>query len=204
MSGLIPIGISIAAAQALDLINPVLILQRNIGGFLADVTVEEIHTDLLEITDDPVEQGADVTDHAFVKVPGLLIRAGWSNSSPQAGGDPNYVTDTYQGFRDLQVSRRPFDIVTGKRSYSNMLITRLQVRTDETTEDALLMECECRGVNLVNTQTVTVPSANMASPEVTGGTTNRGTVNPVDAGGGAGSAPLTIVTITGGTVVGGP
>jgi hypothetical protein len=167
MSGLIPIGISIAAAQALELLNPVMILQRNIGGFIADVTVEEIHTDLVEITENPVEQGADVTDHAFVKQPNLLIRAGWSNSSPQAGGDPNYVTDTYQQFQDLQAGRQPFDIITGKRSYSNMLILRLQVRTDETAEDALMMECECRQVNLVNTQTVTVPNANMASPEVT-------------------------------------
>jgi hypothetical protein len=201
---LIPVGLTVAAAQALDLLNPVMILQRNIGGFIADVTVEEIHTDLLEVTDNPVEQGADVTDHAFVKQPNLLIRAGWSNSSLQAGGDPNYVTDTYQQFQDLQAGRQPFDIITGKRSYSNMLILRLQVRTDETTEDALMMECECRQINLVNTQTVTVPNANMASPEATGNTTNRGTVSPVNAGGGAGSAPMTIITVTGGTVVGGP
>jgi hypothetical protein len=174
---LVPIGLSIAAVAALDLINPVLFLQRNIGGFVADVTVEEIHIDTLEITRNPVEQGAAVTDHAYKEPAAVIIRAGWSNSSPQAFGDPGYVNDTYQQFLDLQLSRQPFDIVTGKRSYSNMLIARMQVRTDETTEDALMMECECHEIILVNTQTVTVPNANMASPEATGNTQNRGTIS---------------------------
>jgi Dit-like tail protein len=173
---LIPIGLSVAAVAALDLINPVLFLQRNIGGFVADVTVEEIHLDTLEITRNPVEQGAAVTDHAYKDPPAVIIKTGWSNSSPQAQGDPNFVNDTYQQFLDLQLSRQPFDIVTGKRSYSNMLISRLQVRTDETTEDALMMECECREFIFVNTQTVTVPNANMASPEATGNTLSRGTI----------------------------
>jgi hypothetical protein len=199
---LIPVGISIAAAEVLNLLNPVMITQRNIGGFIADVTVEEIHADALQVTDNPVEQGAVVSDHAFLKPSRLVIKAGWSNSSPQAAGDPNYVNDTYQQFQDLQASRQPFDIVTGKRAYSNMLITLLQVRTDESTEDALMMECECRQIILVNTQTVTVPTANQASPETTGSTVNRGNVQPTDATSGGG-APKQIF-ITGGTTVGGP
>lgn len=173
---LIPTGISVAAAAALDLINPVLFMQRNIGGFVADVTVEEIHVDTLEITKSPVEQGAAVTDHSYSEPSTVIIKTGWSNSSPQAGGDPGYVNDTYQQFLDLQAGRQPFDIVTGKRNYSNMLIRRLQVRTDETTEDALMMECECYQIILVNTQTVTVPNANQASPEVTGSTANQGNI----------------------------
>lgn len=174
---LLPIGISIAAAAALDLINPVLFLQRNIGGFVADVTVEEIHDDELGITRQPVEQGAAITDHAYKEPSSVMIKTGWSNSSPQAGGDPNFVNDIYAQFLDLQLSRQPFDIVTGKRNYSSMLIRRLRARTDETTEDALMMECECYQIILVNTQTVSVPAANMASPESTAGTVNRGTVS---------------------------
>ena len=199
---LIPLGISIGVAAALDLINPVLFLQRNIGGFIADVTVEELHFDALEITQHPVEQGAAITDHSYKRPASVVIRTGWSNSSLQALGDPNYVNDIYAQFLDLQDSRQPFDIVTGKRSYSNMLMTRLQVRTDEATENVLMMECECREVILVNTQTVTVPSKNMASPEVTGNTVNRGAVSAADVTG-QGGAPTRII-INGGTVVGGP
>jgi hypothetical protein len=205
MSGLIPIGVSVAVAEALDLLNPVMILQRNIGGFIADVTVEEVHTDLLEVTEHPVEQGAAVTDHAFVKPANLLIKAGWSNSSLQAGGDPNYVNDTYQNFLDLQASRQPFDIITGKRSYSNMLIVRLSTRTDDTTANALLLECECREIITVNTQTVTVPNANQATPTETGNTAQRGSVSPTPVGTGTGNSVVPQrILITGGQTVGGP
>jgi len=180
---LIPLGLTVYAAAALDLIDPVLFMQRNIGGFVADVTVEEVHFDTLEVTASPVEQGAAVTDHSFMKPSSVIIKTGWSNSSAQAGGDPGFVNEIYAQFLDLQSSRQPFDIVTGKRSYSNMLITRLQTRTDETTENALMLECECREIILVNTQTVTVPAANQASPEVTSGPTNRGTVSTVTVNG---------------------
>jgi len=192
---LIPAGLSVAIASALDLINPVLFRQRNIGGFVADVTVEELLYDALEATQHPVEQGAAVSDHSFKRPSAVLIKAGWSNSSPQAEGNPEYVNDTYQDFLALQASRQPFDVVTGKRSYSNMLITRLQARTDEKTENALMLEIECRELILVSTQTVAVPNANQASPEVTGGTVDRGTVS---------AAPTTRVIVTGGTVVGAP
>jgi hypothetical protein len=44
---------------------------------------------------------------------------------------------TYQEILDLQASRIPFDVVTGKRLYSNMLIRALEVTTDKTTENVL-------------------------------------------------------------------
>jgi hypothetical protein len=197
MSGLIPIGVTVAVAEALDLLNPVMFLQRNIGGFIADVTIEETHTDTLEVTEHPVEQGAAVTDHAFVKPANLIIKAGWSNSSLQAGGDPNYVNDTYQDFLDLQASRQPFDIITGKRSYSNMLFTRLTTRSDDANANSMVLECECREIITVNTQTVTVPNANQATPTETGGLSNRGQVNPAPVGTGSGNAPVPFVTSTG-------
>lgn len=173
---LIPLGIGIAVADALDLINPVLFRQRNIGGFIADVTVEEIHSDQLRITDNPVEQGAAVTDHSYKLPASVVVKAGWSNSSAAAGGNPDYVDATYQALLDLQSTRQPFDIVTGKRSYTNMLMGRINARTDEATENVLMLDVECREIILVDTQTVSVPSANQASPEATAPPVNRGTV----------------------------
>lgn len=173
---LIPPGIAASLASALNLVSPALFLQRNIGGFVADVTIEEVHIDRLTKTRQPVEQGAAVTDHAYVEPSQVLIRAGWSNSSVEADGDPNYVTDTYNDFLALQQSRQPFDILTGKRSYSDMLITRLQARTDEKSENALMLEVECEQNIFVSTQTVQVPDANQATPQVTGNTNVIGRV----------------------------
>ncbi|WP_368855305.1 phage baseplate protein, partial [Escherichia coli] len=43
--------------------------------------------------------------------------------------------ETYQQILDLQSSRIPFDVVTGKRLYSNMLIRAIEVTTDRTSEN---------------------------------------------------------------------
>jgi hypothetical protein len=152
---------------------------RNIGGFTADVTIAEEHTDELTITEHPVEQGASISDHAYKNPMRVVIRVGYSNSSDQAGGDTGYVQARYQDFLKLQQGRQPFAIITGKRQYSNMLIQSLAVTTDQTTENALLLTVTCREVIIVSTQTTTVPPADQhANPQKTAPLTNSGTVQP--------------------------
>lgn len=173
--GLIPVGVGIAEAAAQDLLDLIFVMQRNIGGFVADVTLEEVGVDELEVTDHPVEQGADITDHSFKRPAHLTVRAGWSNSSPQALGDPNYVQSIYDSFLAMQANRQPIEVVTGKRIYENMLINRLQITTDEKTEHSLAMVCEMREIILVATQTVTVGNASkMTNPQLNGAVQNQG------------------------------
>lgn len=172
----LPIGASIIGTAILGFINAILIGPRSIGGFEADVTIEEHHHDELAITEHPVEQGAAIADHAYKRPSAVVIKAGWSNSDPFGFGSANRVRDIYDGFIALQASRQPFVVITGKRAYTNMLISRLSVSTDEKTENALMMTCECREVIMVSTQTVTVPDASkMKSPEINGATQNTGT-----------------------------
>lgn len=52
----------------------------------AQVTIEEVHTDELEITDHPVQQGAAIADHAFKLPAEVVIKMGWSNSPSQSNG----------------------------------------------------------------------------------------------------------------------
>jgi hypothetical protein len=106
----------------------------------------------------------------------VIIRCGFSNSSFAAFGDPNYVQDIYAQFLALQASRQTFDILTGKRAYTSMLISLLQVTTDERSENALMMTAECHEVIIAQTQIVTVgASANMSNPQLNGATQNTGT-----------------------------
>ena len=46
----------------------------------ADVVVEEIHEDHLEITDHPVENGTNITDHSFKRPIEVKVSYGWSES----------------------------------------------------------------------------------------------------------------------------
>src|SRR5580692_4636112 len=176
MSGIITVGLSLLDALTDGLIGPIVVRQRNIGGFVADVTIREEHEDELVVTENPVEQGADVTDHSFKAPARLTVDVGYSNSSLQSEGDPNYVQDIYAQFLALQASRQTFDVITGKRSYTNMVITMLRTVTDQATENALFLTVRMRELIIVTTQTVSVPSStNMTQPQDTGATSNQGT-----------------------------
>jgi hypothetical protein len=172
---LIPIGVSVAIAAAENLLSPFFSRINSIGGIVPDVTVEEHHVDELAVTEHPVEQGAAIADHAYKRPVACTIRAGWSNSSVAAGGDPNYVQEIYQLLIALQASREPFDIITTKRLYQNMLLTRLQTDTDRKTANSMIIVAECREVIIVTTQTVTVPpAANQQNPQLNSASTNTG------------------------------
>lgn len=179
-------GIQILSAFASNtFLNPVLFLfQRNIGGFVADVTITEKHEDTLRITQHPVERGSPITDHAYKDPAKLTLVVGWSNSSARALANPFYVRSMYNQFLALQNSRQPLTINTGKRIYTNMLIERVSTETDEKTENALILTVDCQEVILVDTQVVTsAPMENMANPQATTPVTNRGIVGNVPING---------------------
>lgn len=154
--------------------------KRSIGGIVADATIEEIHQDQLTITEHPVEQGAAIADHAYKRPAEVIIRAGWSSSSPSALFNPSYLREVYDKLLKLQADRELIDVLTGKRDYPNMLIETLALTTDEKTENALMLTVRMRQVILVSTQTVTVPSDDVQqSPQSTGNIQNMGTIQPV-------------------------
>lgn len=163
---------SLLQSTGLGAIIPNLIIPR---GLLADVTVEEKHSDELVVTENPVEQGAAVTDHAFKQPARLNLRLGYSNSSAAADGDPLYVQAVYALLLALQAARAPFGLITGKRIYTTLLITALETTTDEKWENAMMIEVGLKEIIQVQTQTVSVPpTQNMQAPGVTGATQNLG------------------------------
>lgn len=156
----LPLGVSVASVAAQGLLSVLFQIGRSIGGIEPDVTVEEHHSDELAVTENPVERGASIADHAFLRPKVVVIRAGFSNSS--LGGivngflNPSYVQAAYDRLLALQADfANPFNITTGKRRYTNMVMTRLSVSTDERTEYALMATIECREV--IRAVTVVVP-----------------------------------------------
>lgn len=149
---------------------------RSIGGIVAQVTIQEQSSDELHITDHPVEQGSPISDHAFKQPVQLQINAGWSVAGSY---DLSAETGVYGLLLSWQSALIPFDVITGKRSYSNMLIERLIVTTDEKTEFALMAQIGCRQVIIVSTQTVQVDGMSQqtgdhATPENTAPEQNQG------------------------------
>lgn len=163
--------------------------KNDIGGIAIQATLEEVNTDTLQITEHPVEQGAAITDHSYVRPSEVVIKCGWSNSSLSAltnlepvsnidGGKvtkSDYISNIYSQLIALQQSRKPFSITTSKRQYDNMLIAGLQVTTDNKTNSVLMVAATCRQIIIVETQAITLPpSSSQANPESTASTANNG------------------------------
>lgn len=155
---------------------------RSIAGIVPQVVVEEKHRDELVITNHPVQNGANITDHAYKNPSMLALRYGWGVSGNIFSldlGAPS-VDEVYGMLLDLQASRQPFDVVTGKRKYSNMLIRSLDVVTDRTTEKSIMVDALLQQVIIVQTQTTTLKSPSvMSMPEKTAPTSNVGVKQPV-------------------------
>jgi hypothetical protein len=169
----------VAAGQVEDIL---LRKGRSIAGIVPQVVIEEKHRDELVITNHPVQNGANITDHAYKQPAMLALRYGWSTSGALFSldlGAPS-VDDVYSMLLDLQASRQPFDVVTGKRSYSNMLIRSLDVVTDKTTEKSIVVEVLLQQVIIVQTQTTTLKSSSvMSMPDKTAPVGNAGVKQPV-------------------------
>jgi hypothetical protein len=136
-------------------------------------TIEEQYEDRLEITDHPVETGTDMSDHSYMRPYSLVMRCGWTNSTSAQllsqlqsifSADPSSFSATsdtvsaiYSQLRALQLSRQPFNVITTLRNYTNMMMTSLAVVRDEKTSQSLLAVVTMRSVNIVSTQTATLP-----------------------------------------------
>ena len=197
-------GILLAAAT-LGLQSILVRPTRLIGDFTAQVTFEEQHEDVMEITEQPVEFGARITDHSYSRPATLTIHCGWSNSPASTGllgslsnavsGSVNGVSSIlsgnsisqvkaiYHNLLQLQQSRVPFSVVTGKRDYANMLVRSLKTTTDKESENALMITATFQQIIMVsvNTLTVSVPAEAQANPEVTDNYSHEGTKSLISA-----------------------
>jgi hypothetical protein len=149
---------------------------RSIGGIVAQVTIDEQANDDIQITEHPVEQGAPIADHAFKRPATVTIRAGWDR---QHAWDLSAETGVYGLLLSWQSALLPFDVYTGKRKYTNMLIERLGVTTDNHSEFALMAQITCRQVIIVATATTTNTGLSnnpndQANPAQTGQESNGG------------------------------
>ncbi len=180
---------------------------RKIGTLVPSVVISEKHSDQLEITEHPVERpttkgsngtGASasgagfVADHAYRRPSEVTMELGFAG-----GGSLLDFTDTtsnglslglspketYQKILDMQSNREPIDVITGKRTYSNMLIRAIEVTTDKNSENVLMCVLTLREVIITQTQSIQVADkSNMTLGVTTSAVQNTGTktAKPVD------------------------
>ncbi|PVZ79513.1 hypothetical protein C9426_33225 [Serratia sp. S1B] len=166
--------------------------RRRIGIIVPTVVVSEAHSDTLQITQHPVENGATISDHAYMKPATVTMELGFAGGGSLLDGlDTTKIFDidtglslgespqvVYQKLQDQQQSRKPLDVITGKRQYKNMLIQSMDVTTDVTKENVLSCKLTLQQVIITETQKV-ADKANMSGGVSTAGVQNAGTKSPV-------------------------
>lgn len=133
---------------------------RSMGGLVFDAVFEETHESDLEVTDNPVETGVVVSDHAYMKPLRVKISAGVSDarldifSADPFASSAGRSRRAFELLTELQKKAEPFDLQTGLKLYKNMVCTSIRTSQDKDSSAALLFTAELREVIIVNTKVV--------------------------------------------------
>lgn len=148
---------------------------RKIGTIGVQVVVNEATTDTLTITRQPVQQGASITDHAYME-PTAFTHTIYFAAAGLEGllGGGTSLDQIYKQLLDLQSSAIPFDIITPKRIYHNMLMASLGMTTDKQTENCLAIHASYQQIIIVPILATTVPRRNQKNAGSNGATQNGG------------------------------
>jgi len=143
---------------------------RTIGWVCIDVVVQETTNDEIEIANHPIEKGAQISDHAWLKPREITIEGIKSSGGALSG---------YRELRQLQETLEPFDLVTGLDLFRNMLIQKLSATRDKDSSQICQFTATCREVIIVNTAS----TAGDGGTDRSSSTQNRGQVQARPAGG---------------------
>lgn len=112
-----------------------------IGRFEMDVTIDEFHEKSARVTENPIEDGSLINDHVILEPERVSIN-GFITDAPLVpivglidsitGGGYKRVTDAFAKLEDLFNAREPVTLVTGYKTYFDMIIVSLSIpRTRE-------------------------------------------------------------------------
>ena len=148
--------------------DALLYCKTNIGGYFFDGFINVDHTIELQTTSNPVETGASVVDHAYVKPAELVMKVRMSDVHQslvpgQCTGASFRSVNAWQVLRKLQSDRIPMSVFTRLGLYTNMLITKLTTSDTAETFRALSAEVTLREIPVARIKTVKISSADQTT-----------------------------------------
>ena len=148
--------------------DALLYCKTNIGGYFFDGFMQVEHNIELQTTSNPVETGASVVDHAYVKPAELVMKVMMSDVHQslvpgQFTGASFRSVNAWQVLRKLQSDRIPMSVFTRLGLYTNMLITKLTASDTAETFRALSAEVTLREIPVARIKTVKISSADQTT-----------------------------------------
>lgn len=126
-----------------------------------DVLVDENHEWSNDITSNPVENGAPVSDHIIPQSDKLRLTIMVSDISiydAVAEGEERKTQRAFDVLRQLHEARQTVTVYTKYHVYDNMGISYIGIPRASNNGNSLTVPIEFKQIRLVNTQTVKVPA----------------------------------------------
>jgi hypothetical protein len=150
--------------------------ETNIKGIRSidlDATLDEAHEWSNEVTSNPVETGAPVTDHVIEK-PDKLSITGLITNSPLHGSlagqyfggetQSQRIQTVFEAIYDLTKRRETVTVYTRHAVYNNMVIQSVNIPRSASIGEAIEFKMELVHIRMVSTQMVTLPPGISAKP----------------------------------------
>ena len=146
--------------------------QKSIGGIQLDAVISESHNNEVSLTTNPVELGADITDHAVIIPKKVNVVAQVSDTplgiaafgqivdlvtglfGTSTGENLTRSNAAYNAMVQLQEAREPIDLQTRLRLYTNMMITNIKVQQDKTNSRIVSMNIDLQEVLITKSEIV--------------------------------------------------
>lgn len=150
--------------------------KKSIGGIELDAVLNETHNNQVRLTKNPVELGADITDHAVIEPKRINIVAEVSDTplgTAAFGQIVDLITGlfgtsttqnitrsnaAYNAMVQLMEQREPIEVQTKLRLYQNMVITDLSTTQDKDSSRIVLMTLNLEEVLITESQIVKLDS----------------------------------------------
>lgn len=164
--------------------------KKSIGGVQLDGVISESHKNSVRLTSNPVELGADITDHSIIEPKIISIRA-MVTDSPLGTAAFGEIVDRVSGFFgtatsdnqtrsqsaynalvSLMEQREPIEIQTKLVLYQDMVITNISTIQDKDSSRIVEMIIDAKEVRIVETETAQL------SPETLNAGTTRQQASP--------------------------
>lgn len=151
------------------------------GNYMFDAYFNINHESNLNITEHPVQTGANIADHAYMEPNTVTFEIGMSDAMQDSTDSrfKNFTDDAtrsitaYRVLRQLQSDRLPIQVITKLHNYRNMLIETISTVEDNKTTYGLRATVTLKELLVANVTTVKLSARPQKSSE-----TNEGDQKP--------------------------
>lgn len=157
--------------------------QKEIGGVVIDAFVEERHTMTSSVTQYPVEEGFNISEHVTQYPDGLSLQCIVGPHPVKILGGildiASFKNQAYQVYEALVVLKElaePIEIITGLRVYDNMIIDSINITRTKDNGQSLEFDMGVTQVTIVQSLETDIP-ANKQVRRIANSKINKGYSN---------------------------